>query len=47
MKEDETFDWYDYYLLAESFETEDSAKLRTGINRFYYSSFFGITRLFD
>ena len=39
MTSDEKFDWYDYYLLAESFETDDSAKLRTGINRFYYSSF--------
>lgn len=39
MTSDEKFDWYDYYLLAESFDTDDSAKLRTGINRFYYSSF--------
>lgn len=39
MTPNEKFDWYDYYLLAESFDTDDSAKLRTGINRFYYSSF--------
>lgn len=39
MKEDEKFDWYDYYLLAESFQSGNPAKLRTGINRYYYSSF--------
>lgn len=39
MKEDEKFDWHDYYLLAESFQSGDSAKLRTGINRYYFSSF--------
>ena len=39
MKEDKKFDWYDYYLLAESFQTGAPAKLRTGINRYYYSSF--------
>lgn len=34
------FDWYDYYKLAKSFKNEnDSAKLRTGIGRFYYSTF--------
>ncbi len=34
------FDWYKYYKLAKSFENEnDSAKLRTGIGRFYYSAF--------
>lgn len=38
MKKDEKFDWYNYYLLAESFKTDDPAKLRTGINRYYYSS---------
>lgn len=39
MKEHVKFDWYDYYLLAESFQTENPAKLRTGINRYYYSVF--------
>lgn len=34
------FDWHGYYELAESYyEDEDPAKLRTGIGRFYYSSF--------
>ena len=39
MKQEENFDWYDYYLLAESFQTGDTAKLRTAINRYYYSIF--------
>ena len=39
MTKNEKFDWYDYYLLAESFKTDNPAKLRTGINRYYYSSF--------
>ena len=39
MKHDEKFDWYNYYLLAKSFQTENTAKLRTGINRYYYSCF--------
>lgn len=39
MKQEDKFDWHNYYLLAKSFQTGDSAKLRTGINRFYYSSF--------
>lgn len=34
------FEWQDYYELAKSFKNEnDSAKLRTGIGRFYYSTF--------
>ena len=34
------FDWYKYYELAKSFENENnSAKLRTGVGRFYYSAF--------
>ncbi|MBQ2654438.1 MAG: hypothetical protein IJF83_12855 [Methanobrevibacter sp.] len=40
MLENVKFDWYSYYKLAKSFENEnDSAKLRTGIGRFYYSAF--------
>lgn len=39
MKTKEEFDWHDYYTLAESLKTEHTAELRTGINRFYYSSF--------
>lgn len=39
MKEENKFDWHNYYLLAESLESDDFAKLRTGINRFYYSGF--------
>ncbi|MBR4447648.1 hypothetical protein [Methanobrevibacter sp.] len=40
MSDDGTFDWYGYYALAESYGNEsDFAKLRTGINRLYYSSF--------
>lgn len=34
------FDWDDFYLLAESFINENNdAKLRTGINRFYFAPF--------
>ena len=34
------FDWYEYYELANSYsDEEDNAKLRTGIGRYYYSSF--------
>ena len=34
------FDWDDFYLLAESYINENNdAKLRTGINRFYYAPF--------
>lgn len=34
------FDWYEYYELANSYiNEEDIAKLRTGMGRFYYSSF--------
>lgn len=34
------FDWHDYFELAKSFKNEnDSAKLRTGIGRFYNSAF--------
>ena len=34
------FDWYEYYELANSYsDEEDNAKLRTGICRYYYSSF--------
>ena len=37
---DEKFDWYEYYELAKSYRNEENiAKLRTGIGRFYYSSF--------
>lgn len=40
MSNEAKFDWYMYYLLAISYNNEDnSAKLRTGIGRFYYSSF--------
>ena len=39
MKEN-NFDWYEYYELANSYsDEEDIAKLRTGMGRFYYSSF--------
>ena len=39
MKSD-NFDWHEYYELANSYiEEEDNAKLRTGIGRYYYSSF--------
>jgi hypothetical protein len=34
------FDWKDYYKLANSYCNEDdAAKLRTGMGRYYYSSF--------
>lgn len=34
------FDWIEYYKLAVSYKKEkDAVKLRTGIGRFYYSSF--------
>lgn len=34
------FDWYNYYELAISYKNENNtAKLRTGIGRFYYSTF--------
>jgi hypothetical protein len=37
---DNNFDWYEYYKLANSYsDEEDTAKLRTGMGRFYYSSF--------
>lgn len=37
---DSEFDWHEYYELADSYSgEEDIAKLRTGIGRFYYSSF--------
>lgn len=40
MSEKEKFDWCEYYILGKSYQNEkDRAKLRTGINRFYYSSF--------
>ena len=40
MMENTKFDWYGYYELADSYDNEnDPAKLRTGIGRFYYSSF--------
>lgn len=40
MTEKEKFDWCDYYILGKSLEDPyDNAKLRTGINRFYYCSF--------
>lgn len=40
MPEKEKFDWCDYYQLGKSYQNEDDiAKLRTGINRFYFSSF--------
>ena len=36
----DNFDWYGYYELANSYlHEEDIAKLRTGMGRFYYSSF--------
>lgn len=36
----EVFDWYRYYELAASYKnSEDAAKIRTAIGRFYYSSF--------
>ncbi len=36
----DNFDWYGYYELANSYLNEkDIAKLRTGMGRFYYSSF--------
>lgn len=39
MKED-NFDWHEYFDLADSYKNEeDIAKLRTGIGRYYYSSF--------
>ena len=39
MKSD-NFDWHEYYELANSFlNEEDIAKLRTGMGRYYYSSF--------
>lgn len=38
MRNNKKFDWCEYYELAKSYEN-DSAKLRTGIGRFYYSSF--------
>ena len=39
MKSD-NFDWHEYYKLANSFSNEeDIAKLRTGMGRYYYSSF--------
>ncbi|WP_405268390.1 hypothetical protein [Methanobrevibacter sp.] len=38
---DNDFDWYEYYKLANSYSNEGNiAKLRTGMGRFYYSSFF-------
>lgn len=40
MRNDEHFDWHEYYNLANSYKNEeDVAKLRTGMGRFYYSSF--------
>jgi hypothetical protein len=37
---DNDFDWKDYYKLANSYCNEDdTAKLRTGMGRYYYSSF--------
>ena len=40
MVEDNYFDWYGYYELANSYkDEEDAAKLRTGMGRYYYSSF--------
>ncbi len=40
MSDSEQFDWYKYYEHAISYQNEnDEAKLRTGIGRFYYSSF--------
>lgn len=40
MLSNEEFDWYEYFKLANSYNDENnSAKLRTGIGRFYYSTF--------
>lgn len=40
MSNEENFDWYEYFELANSYSNEENnAKLRTGIGRFYYSSF--------
>lgn len=40
MTNNNNFNWYDYYLLGKSYYNETNiAKLRTGIGRFYYSSF--------
>lgn len=40
MKSKNTFDWCEYYNLANSFSNSNNdAELRTGISRFYYSSF--------
>lgn len=40
MLNDAKFDWHEYFKLANSYNNEnDSAKLRTGIGRFYYSAF--------
>lgn len=34
------FDWYNFFELANSFiNSDDQAKQRTGISRFYYSAF--------
>jgi hypothetical protein len=40
MSKKEKFDWCDYYHLGKSYKNEDdAAKLRTGVDRFYFSSF--------
>ncbi len=40
MSDEKKFDWFEYYKLAKSYNNEkNAAKLRTGIGRFYYSSF--------
>ena len=40
MSSKEKFDWCDYYYLGKSYSNETNlAKLRTGINRFYYGCF--------
>lgn len=40
MSSKEKFDWCDYYYLGNSYSNETNvSKLRTGINRFYYSCF--------
>ena len=40
MVDNNYFDWYEYYELANSYmDEEDVAKLRTGMGRFYYASF--------
>lgn len=39
MKTNNDFDWYEYYKLAKSFNKGNIAKQRTGMSRFYYSSF--------